>query len=166
MTIRDSNPFLVPKTSAGGQDSRAVRAENLIKSHVIAAMGAGVLPLTPIFDIVAVTAIEVRLIAKLAELYSVPVPRRHVLAKVLISIAGGIAPVYLAAKSRQLVTSLPWLGYGVYLGAMSIWSGVAVYAVGKIFQQHFESGGTLLSLDNRAIRELFEKDRLATAKAV
>ena len=144
---------------------RAVRAENLIKNHVILAMGAGLLPLTPVFDVVAVTSIEVHLIARLAALYSGPVPRRHVLAKVLISIAAGIAPVYLAAKSRQLVTAVPWLGYGVYLGAMSLWSGAAVYAVGKIFQRHFERGGTLLSRDNRVIRELFEADRLA-ARAV
>ena len=42
------------------------------------------------------------------------------------------------------------------MGALSIGGGVAVYTVGKIFQEHFESGGTLLSSDNRTLRKLFK----------
>jgi uncharacterized protein (DUF697 family) len=137
-------------------ESTALVADQIIKNHVIVAMATGLIPLPLIFDMVAVTGIEVHMIAALAKAYSFPIPRGHVLGKVLISIAGGIAPGYLSVKFADLLKGLPLAGQAVYLGTLSIAGGAAVYAVGKVFQEHFESGGTFLSLDNSTIRSFFK----------
>ena len=119
-------------------------------------MAAGLVPLPLVFDMTAVAGIELHMIAALARAYSFPMPTAHMFAKVLISIAGGIVPAYLSMRFSASVRGLPLIGRVAYMGALSIGGGVAVYTVGKIFQEHFESGGTLLSSDNRTLRKLFK----------
>lgn len=152
------------KAADHGSDSRA-RADLLIQRHVLTALAAGAVPSPPLFDIVAVTAIEIHMIARLARAYNVPVPQRHVAAKMLISVLGGIAPAYLSAKSAQLVTGFPIAGRVLYAAGLSVFNGACVYAVGKVFQEHFESGGKFLSRDNSVIRSFFE-EKLAEGRAM
>jgi len=58
---------------------------------------------------------------------------------------------------HKALKGVPLLGYAVFAGLLSITGGAAVYGVGKIFQKHFESGGTFLSSDNSLIRDYFKK---------
>jgi uncharacterized protein (DUF697 family) len=132
----------------------ALKADNIIKNHIIGAMGAGLVPF-PVVDMVAVALIEVNMIAELAAAYNFPVPRRLVVYKLLISLAGGIGPAYLSIHFQNVVKVLPLVGHAIYVGALSLSGGISVYAVGKIFQKHFESGGTFLSSKNTVLRQYF-----------
>ena len=132
------------------------RAENCIKNHVIAAMGIGLIPSAAV-DVVAIAAIEVKMIRDLAHIYSFPVPNKLVAIKILISLIGSIGPVYVSIKMHSALKGVPLVGHAVYVGLLSITGGAAVYAVGKIFQAHYESGGTFLSKDNAYIRDYFKK---------
>ena len=143
----------------------AAKADSIIKSHVIMAMAAGLVP-SPLVDMVAVTVIEVNMIAELAQLYRFPVPNKLVSYKVLISLAGGIGTVYLSAKFTYLIKTMPLVGHAIYLGALSLSGGISVYAVGKIFQKHFESGGTFLSSDNAVLRDYFKQKQKEGRKLV
>jgi uncharacterized protein (DUF697 family) len=134
----------------------SLRAENCIKNHVFAAMGIGFIPSAAV-DVVGITAIEIKMIRNLAHIYSFPVPHKLVAIKVLISLIGSIGPVYVSVKMHSVLKGVPLLGYAVYAGLLSITGGAAVYAVGKIFQAHFESGGTFLSKDNKYIRDYFNE---------
>ena len=53
--------------------------------------------------------------------------------------------------------SVPLIGHAVYIGMMSVTGGAAMYVVGKIFQTHFESGGTFLSSENSVLRNYFQQ---------
>lgn len=141
-----------------------LRAENCIKNHVMAAMGIGLIP-SAFVDVVGITGIEVKMIWELAKLYDFPVPNKLVAYKVLISLIGSIGPVYLSTKMHSALKGVPLLGHAVYVGILSLTGGAAVYAVGKIFQQHYESGGTFLSKDNTYIRNYF-KEKYAEGKHV
>jgi uncharacterized protein (DUF697 family) len=132
----------------------ALKADNIIKSHIIMAMSAGLVP-SPVVDMLAVTLIEVNMIAELAAAYHFPIPHRLVTIKVLISLAGGIGPAYLSVKFHSMLKALPLVGHAIYVGALSLSGGISVYAVGKIFQKHFESGGTFLSSENTVLRHYF-----------
>jgi uncharacterized protein (DUF697 family) len=141
-----------------------LKADLIIKNHIILAMGAGLVP-APVVDMLAVTLIEVNMIADLAAAYKFPIPHRLVLYKILISLAGGIGPAYFSLKFHHLLKALPLVGYAVYVGAFSVSGGISVYAVGKIFQRHFESGGTFLSSGNAVLRRYFA-EKQAEAKTV
>lgn len=153
------NPFATQQNPDSRPGPVEARANQIINQHTIAGIVVGLVPLPPLFDVVAVTAVEVHLIAKLADAYSVPIPQRHVWGKVLISLAGGIAPVFISEKSSEMVAGVPLLGYAVFRAGLSIWGGVAVYAVGKAFAQHFQSGGTFLSTDNTILQSLLAPNR-------
>ncbi len=49
---------------------------------------------------------------------------------------------------------IPGIGHAVTV-ALVVTYGASVYAVGKVFQKHFESGGTFLSLGKTRVRGYF-----------
>lgn len=159
--------FGLPSPSSVRVDPQqaAMKAEAAIKSHVIMALAAGLVP-SPLLDMFAVAAIEVNMITELARIYNFPVPHKLVVYKVLIAIAGGLGPAYLSAKYHHVLKALPVVGYVMYAGALSLSGGVSVYAVGKLFQMHFESGGTFLSSNNAMLREFFQSKQQEGRKVV
>lgn len=130
---------------------RRLAAESCIKTHVIAAMGTGLIP-SAVLDSAAVAAIEVKMIRDLAQIYDFPVPHRLIAYKLLISVLSGLGMAYVASRMSGLLKGVPLLGVALYVGAFSISGGAAVYAVGKVFQRHYESGGTFLGQEPGAAR--------------
>ena len=141
-----------------------LRAENCIKNHVIAAMGIGLVP-SALVDVVGITGVEVKMIRDLANIYAFPVPNKLVAYKVLISLISSIGAVYFSTRMHAALKGVPLVGHAVYVGLLSLTGGAAVYAVGKIFQKHYESDGTFLSKDNKYIRDYF-KEKYSEGKQV
>jgi uncharacterized protein (DUF697 family) len=137
-------------------DTKRRDADLCIKNYVILAMGAGLLP-SALVNVVVVTGLEVKMIGSLAEVYEFPVPKKLILYKVLISLIGSLGSVYVSIRSRLALKGVPLLGHAVYVGMMSIAGAAAMYAVGKIFQKHYESGGTFLSSENSILRSYFKE---------
>lgn len=137
-------------------DKRRLAADNTIKNYIIMAMGAGLIP-SALVDIVVITALEVKMIGDLARVYDFPIPHQLVRYKILISLIGSIGPVYLSVKMHAALKSVPLIGHAVYVGMLSITGGAAMYAVGKIFQRHYESGGIFLSSENSVLRNYFRE---------
>jgi uncharacterized protein (DUF697 family) len=158
--IPDNPVEILPQVEV--PEATGLRAENCIKNHVIAAMGVGLIP-SALVDVVGITAIEVKMIRDLAGIYSFPIPSKLVAYKVFISLVGSIGPVYFSTRMHSALKGVPLVGHAVYVGLLSLTGGAAVYAVGKIFQKHYESGGTFLSKDNQYIRDYF-KEKYAEGK--
>jgi len=138
------------------REKERLLADNIIKNYVIMAMGTGLIP-SSIIDIVGITALEVKMIGDLARVYRFPVPRRLVCYKILISLIGSIGPVYFSSKMHSALKSVPLIGHAVYVGMLSLTGGAAMYAVGKTFQKHYESGGTFLSSENSVLKKFFKE---------
>jgi uncharacterized protein (DUF697 family) len=139
-----------------------LRAENCIKNHVIAALGIGVIPV-PIVDLVGITALELRMIGELASIYHFPFPDRLAVYKVLLSLLGSTGPLFVSRVLQSLLQGVPLLGFAAAVGTLSATGGASVYAVGKVFQKHFESGGTFLGSEDHEIREYY-RHKLREAK--
>jgi len=135
-----------------------LEADDLIKNYVIASMGVGLIP-APIVDLVAVTAFEIKMITDMAKIYDFPVPHRLVALKLLVSLVGSVGSLYVAAKMASLVKASPGVGHALHVSLFSLSGGVAVYAVGKLFQKHYESGGTFLGGGRAQVRKAWEEAR-------
>lgn len=136
---------------------REDKADRIINSHVLIAMGAGAIPV-PLVDITAVTAIQLDMIRELSYLYDADFS--EALAKNIISaVAGGT----LAKIGASLVKTIP--GIGSFLGgaSMVVLSGASTYAMGQVFIQHFKGGGILSDFDfdfaKRMYQQEFEKGK-------
>ncbi|MBU0485471.1 MAG: YcjF family protein [Proteobacteria bacterium] len=157
MIVAQSDVSLnINEDSAEVLEKERREADNCIKNYVILAMGAGLLP-SALVNVVVVTALEVKMIGSLAQVYEFPVPKKLMLYKILISLIGSLGSVYVSVNSRLAFKGVPLLGHAVYVGMMSVSGAAAMYAVGKIFQHHYESGGTFLSSDNSLLRAYFKE---------
>jgi len=138
-------------------DPRRERADGIIRSHTIWAMGAGLMPL-PLLDLAAVTAVQMDLVRSLAGVYSVNYA--HSQGKTFVSALAGGA---IARIGASLVKSVPGVGSLVGGASMSVLSAASTYGVGQVLVAHFERGGTFDTIDfswaTDAYRSAYDKGR-------
>ena len=144
-------------------DLRSRQAGNLIKKHVIVAMGASLVPI-PLFDLLALTGVQLKMLHSVAKLYEVPFSKN--LGKSSIaSLLGGVMPTSTAMTLASLAKAVPGLGTATGMISVSVLGGATTYAIGSVFVQHFESGGTLLDFDPKKMRAYFS-NKLQEGKCV
>ena len=137
--------------------SKSQAADRIIREHVLWSLGAGLLPV-PLFDIAAVTAVQMDMLRQLAGLFEVDYSKST--GKSFVSALTGST---FARIGASLVKAVP--GVGTVLGgiSMSLMSGASTYAVGQVAASHFGSEGGLLDVDmdwaKRAYGEAFERGK-------
>lgn len=132
------------------------RAQKTIRNYMIASMAAGLVPV-PAVDVAAITAIQLKMLHTIAGEYSVPF-MRDAGKSVVASLIGGIGASSIARGTfGSLVKFIPVVGPLAGAVTLPIVAGAATYAVGKIFVQHFEAGGTFLDFDPEKVRTIFQK---------
>ena len=137
-----------------------IAAQEIVKRFALYAGGAGLIPL-PVFDFAAITAIEIKMLRDLGNLYGVPFHEERVRA-IVVSLIGA----YTATKvgytvGGSMMKSLPVIGQAIGMAAMPAFGAGVTYFIGKLFIQHFVSGGTFLDFDPRAVRARFSKSGAA-----
>ncbi len=132
-------------------------AEQIIKSHVLWAMGAGLIPI-PLVDIAAVTGIQLDMIKQLARLYEVDYSASS--GKAFISALVGST---LAALGASAVKIIPGIGTVLGVVSMSVLSGASTYGVGQVAAGYLSETGSLDGINmadaKRAYKEAFEKGK-------
>jgi uncharacterized protein (DUF697 family) len=141
----------VPPASAN--DVRKLRCDVTITKHVGAAMGFGFLPL-PVIDFVAITGVQMDLVYRLSRIYDVEFSTQAVRA-LIGSLLGASIPLQPALISGLKL--MPGIGTAAAFVAQPALAGASTYAIGKVFVEHFESGGTLLTFDAGKMKAHFEQ---------
>jgi len=124
-------------------EERQNEALQTIKNHTITAMGVGILPV-PGVDLVALTGVQLNMLRKLGDLYGFKLSN-EVGKKLLASLLGGYLPLTFAAPIASVLKFIPGVGIAAGVLAQSTLAGAITYAVGKLFLEHFESGGNFLN---------------------
>ncbi len=138
-------------------DERLARANTIIHRNVLWTLGAGLVPV-PMFDLVAVTGVQLKMLRELTLLYNVPF-NEGLVKKALASLVAGLGGVGIgAALAPSFAKFIPVIGTALGVVSVSIVSGAFTLATGRVFTMHFESGGTLLDFDPRAMREHFKRE--------
>jgi uncharacterized protein (DUF697 family) len=122
---------------------------------------AGLIPI-PIADMAAVGGVQLVMLRRLSEIYGVPFSENRG-KSIIASLAGAVLPASTATTSAMTVSSLvkvlPGLGWAVGALGMPVLSAGATYVIGKVFIQHFASGGTLLDFNPPDYRELIKAQK-------
>jgi uncharacterized protein (DUF697 family) len=106
----------------------------------------GAIPI-PLANAAAITALLVRMVKSLSELYAVPFERNRT-RSVVIGLMGGALPTGLATIATTTLTYVvPGLNL-IGLAVSSVTSGAYARSIGRLFIEHFENGA---SLDFRSI---------------
>jgi uncharacterized protein (DUF697 family) len=125
-------------------------SEATIRKYMYWAMGAGLIPI-PALDVAAVMAIQLNMIAELAHAHHQDFSRDAGRAFVASLVCGSL-PTALAGPFARLIKVIPLIGQTAGALAMPALAGASTYAVGKVFVEHFESGGTFRNFDPEAKR--------------
>lgn len=127
---------------------------------------AGLLPI-PLVDVAAVGGVQLYMLRRLSEIYDVPFSD-NLGKSVIAGLAGSLLPASAATTTTMAVGSmlkaLPGIGWTIGALTMPAFSAGATYIIGKVFIQHFASGGTLLDFNPPDYREFIkaQKEKLAS----
>ena len=136
-------------------EDRTNLADKVIRDHVIVGTGTGLIPI-PVFDLVAAIGTQLNLIRKLAQVYDVPFSENRAKSAVtaLLGSLGGVGAGTFIATS--FIKTIPVFGTALGIAGSGATLGAFTYAVGKVFQQHFETGGDVLNFDAQAYKDHFK----------
>lgn len=134
------------------QAGRLDRVAGIISSNCKWAAAAGFIPV-PYLDMAGLAAIQVKMVNELAKEYGKTLKQEAVRASVstllgTLATAGLAAPV--AMTTLKIIPGLGVVAGGISLGALGA---AATYAIGKVFVNHFEGGGTLADFDAEKVKE-------------
>jgi len=155
MATPDSAASLADKLIAAAHAERLASARSLAKHYVLAAAGTALIPL-PLAGLGAFMALQVKLVHGLATHYEVPFKEnlaRSLIAALLSGASWMVGMIGLASLAK----AVPGLGSLAGGGGMAVTSASVTYAVGEVFIQHFEAGGTLLDFDPDKMKALFRR---------
>jgi uncharacterized protein (DUF697 family) len=151
------------------EEERDEAASKLVDRFSLWSGAAGLIPV-PLVDIVAVGGVQLEMLRRLSEIYSVPFSENR--GKSLIaSLAGSVIPASTATTTVVGVSSalkaVPGVGTVISAFTMPAFSACATYVIGKVFIQHFASGGTLLDFNPPDYREFIkaQKEKWASRSA-
>lgn len=133
------------------------QAQKTVKNYMWWSMGAGLIPV-PFVDLVAVSGVQLKMIAQIAKIYDVEFHESRGKA-VVASLLGYIVPSTLSYGSvGSFLKAIPLVGTLVGAPTMVVFCGASTYALGKVFTQHFAAGGTILTLDPSKVKEFFQQE--------
>jgi uncharacterized protein (DUF697 family) len=116
---------------------RRARARSIVERHKTFAAVGGLFPL-PIVNVAGVTAVILRMVKQLSDLYGVPFERDRT-RSLVVGLVGGAVPTGLGtATASTLALVLPAHAL-VGLGVSAITAGAMTRGIGLVFLDHFES---------------------------
>ncbi len=141
-------------------DGTLDQANHIVRNHSIVSGALGVVPIPPL-GVALITANGLKMVHKLSSIYGVEFNK-----EIGKSAIGCFLAAYgsLSISGRLiwgLSTALPVAAPMIGVVTRPLISTALMYLMGKIFIQHFESGGTFLTFDPEKVRghyaELFQE---------
>ena len=142
-------------------EQRDEAASQIVDRFSLWSGAAGLIPV-PIVDIAAVGGLQLQMLRRISEVYGIPFSSNRG-KSIIASLAGALIPASTATTTAMSVGSLMkgLPGVGTVVGAltMPVFSAGATYVIGKVFIQHFASGGTLLDFNPPDYREFIKSQQ-------
>jgi uncharacterized protein (DUF697 family) len=130
-------------------------AMEIVKRNAIYSAGVGIFAI-PVVNVAGVAALQIKMLRELAAHYDVPFKQDRV-KSIVTSLLGGIISTRLGYGLFAPISHLPLIGPLVGVATLPFFAGGATWAVGKVFIQHFASGGTFLDFDPEKVRGYFSE---------
>jgi uncharacterized protein (DUF697 family) len=137
-------------------DDLTRKSDKIIKDFAFGSVIAGFIPI-PFLDMMGLISTQRMMVYRLSKLYGVPYSEN--LAKTyLTTLMGGLTAFAALPTLSGIFKMFPGVGTLAGGAGMAAVSSASTYAVGKVFQQHFERGGTLNSFDPTTAKHLLEEE--------
>ncbi len=135
-------------------DERTESANRHIRDYTLGAMAIGLVPI-PFVDLAALFSLELKLLHSLARTFDIEFRADAGRAAIGSLVSGSLSVAAAPAIATTLGKLIPGVGTTVAAGSQMFLNGALTYALGKVFMQHFSSGGTFLTFDPEMVRDYF-----------
>jgi uncharacterized protein (DUF697 family) len=132
----DRFEILLPMSQAEAED-RLQRAFKIVDRHKLYAGLGGLLPMAAV-NVVSVTAVILRMVKGLSDLYGIPFERDKT-RSIVIGLMGGAAPTGLAAATATTLSFAAPIAGAVGLAVSSVTAAALTRRIGLYFVQRFEA---------------------------
>ena len=151
-----ASKFVGVDISDEGKTENEVKALRIVRRYTTLSVAGGLIPL-PLVDLIAVSAAQIKMLQEITALYGVEFSKERT--KILVTgLLGSVIPEGLAqGVAGSALKSIPGVGSAVGFVLMPSLSGAITFALGKVFIQHFEAGGTLFDLNPNKLKEHFKQ---------
>lgn len=145
-----------------GKDKHAEVA--LVISTAVKWSAAAAIVPVPVVDLLALTAVQVRMVRDIAKIYGVDW-ESETLKGVISALLGTLSSAAISGSLLGSAIKVVPVG-GTIMGSVGLaaFSSAATFAIGKIFVRHFEKGGTVSSFSAEAVEADLKKE-FASAKS-
>lgn len=130
-------------------------AKKLVNRYMWYSGGIGLIPV-PMVDFVGVTALQIKLVNDLAVMYNLPF-NKEIARAIIATLLAGATTGTLASGTAQFLRSVPVIGGILGFTTIGAYAMGTTYAIGHVFIQHFEAGGTLLTFKPEAMKAYFDE---------
>jgi uncharacterized protein (DUF697 family) len=134
----------------------SIKADQLIKQYSFRSSLTGFIPI-PLLDTLGLLGVQQLMLYHLSVLYDVPYSKSRAKTRIA-GLTSGLAARVASPMVGSALKLIPGIGTLVGGASMAMLGGASTYAVGKVFQQHFEEGGTLENFDPKVAKETFETE--------
>ncbi len=131
------------------------KADKIIQNHMWFSTVPGFLPVF-FLDIVGITAVQLDMIKQLCKVYEKPYHEQRGKA-IVMSFTTSLFGRFPGYMVRSAVKAVPVVGWALGGVALSVFAASSTYAVGQIFKEHFDQGGTLHDLNPDNFKKFYRK---------
>lgn len=150
-TFKDKDGYQMDLTM-----NRKEQTDKLIKEFAYGSSLTGFIPI-PFVDTLGLIGVQRLMIYKLSKIYEIPHSKE--LAKAWIStLMGGLTTSAVSPLLGSAVKLIPGIGTLAGGTTMAVLGSSSTYAIGKVFQHHFEKGGTLDNFDPETAKEMLHDE--------
>lgn len=131
----------------------AESADEIIYNHLWFSAVPGFIPV-PLLDIVAISAVQLDLVKQLCHFYKEDYDEQRGKA-IVMALTGSAMSRITGYSARAVLKTVPIVGWVLGGAAMSLFAASSTYAIGQVFKEHLDTGGTLHNLNPDAFRQFY-----------
>jgi uncharacterized protein (DUF697 family) len=132
------------------------KATALIRRYSYWSAGFGLIPV-PVIDLAAITGTQIKMVRDLSAIYEREFSEDMVRASVG-ALVGAALPIAVGGSTISALKTVPIIGQVAGTLLLPALAAASTIAVGRVFVQHFEAGGTLLDFDPEKMKAHFEAE--------
>lgn len=131
------------------------QADDIIRNHAWFSTVPGFTPV-PLLDLLGITAVQLDMIRQLCRVYDKEYDEQKGKA-IVLSLGGAMLSRIPGYAFRSAFKAVPLVGWALGGVSLSAFAAAGTYAVGAVFKEHFDQGGTLYNLNPENFRKFYRE---------
>jgi uncharacterized protein (DUF697 family) len=132
------------------------QAMAITRRYMLWSGGAGLIPF-PIIDLATIIGVQMKMVSEISDVYGVGFSENTAKNTISAALSGVTASTFAQGTLGSSIKSIPLIGTLVGTITMPFFASASAYALGNVFINHFEEGGSFLDLDPAKFAENFKK---------